>query len=569
MHIDDNIRAGMTSDQARREAILRLGGIESTKEAYRDRRGLPFFDNLLRDLRFSIRQLRKNPGFASTSILMLALGMCASVAIFAFVDAALIAPLPYSNPDRLFELMEVVDTCPRCTLSYANYLDVKKLQKVFRSIAAYRGANLTLSTRAGSEPIRAARVSDSLFRTLGVVPVLGRDFYEGESLQGAPRTVLLSYTSWQRRYNGKPEALGQSIRVEDVPYTIVGVLPEGFQLAPIEPIEFWIAIQPNDGPCGERRSCHALLSVGRLKDGVSAQTASANLRSIAHDLQRQYPFSNGSHDMGMFPLTEMVLGDRLGPTLLVLLGGAGLLLLIASLNVASLVLVRSESRKREIAVRIALGASKSRIVRQFVTEGIVLAAAGSLLGFVFSVWTIHLLAALIPQDMMAGMPFLRGIGSNAHVTIFAGAIALLAVTLFSVTPALRLPQMRMGLAEGSRGSAGNTWRRLGSKLVVIELATAMVLLVGAGLLGKSLLRLLQVDSRVPAGEADHPAVFGTKKVLRESGQASRRARATDREQYQQSSGGSIGRGSGAASGERVWLKHHYSHRGQAVERDGR
>ena len=362
MHIDDNIRAGMTNAEARREAILRLGGIESTKEAYRDRSSLPFFENLLRDIRYAIRQLRKNPAFASTSILMLALGMCASVAIFAFVDAALIAALPYPNPDRLVELMETTDSCPRCTLSYADYVDVKKLQKVFRSVAAYRRANLTLSTQAGSEPVNAARVSDSLFRTLGIVPALGRDFYEGESLKGAPRAVLLSYTSWQRRYNGKPEALGQTIRVEDVPYTIVGVLPQGFQLAPIEPVEFWIAIQPKDGPCGERRSCHALMSVARLMDVVSAQTASANMSSIGHDLQRQYPASNGGHEMGLFPLTEMVLGDRIRPTLLVLLGGAGLLLLIASLNVASLVLVRSESRKREIAVRIALGASKLRIV---------------------------------------------------------------------------------------------------------------------------------------------------------------------------------------------------------------
>jgi macrolide transport system ATP-binding/permease protein len=493
MHIDDNIRAGMTPEQARREALLKLGGVESAKEAWRERSSLPFLENLLRDVRFTLRQLRKNPGFTTTAVLMLALGMCASVAIFAFVDATLIAPLPYRNPERLVGLVDKTDSAGVVAFSYPDYLDWKKLNKVFSSLNVYRHANLTLNTASGSEPANSARVSDGLFRTLGVIPVLGRDFYEGESSQGKPRALLLSYASWQRRYGGRREVLGMTATLENVPYTIAGVLPREFQLAPAEPVEFWIAIQPGDGPCGERRTCHSLQSIARLKDGVSVQSAAANVKAIALQLERQYPASNRGYDGGLLTLTETMIGTKIKPVLLVLLGGAALLLVIAGVNVSSLVLVRSESRSREIAVRSALGAAQSRIVRQFVTEGVVLATASSLLGVVLSGWTMQFLAALIPAAMMETMPYLHGVGLNVRVLVFAGAIAVLAAALFSLPPSLRVPRMREGLSEGSRGSAGNTWRRLGSRLVVLELATAVVLLVGAGLLGKSLYRLLRVD----------------------------------------------------------------------------
>ena len=419
--------------------------------------------------------------------------MCASVAIFAFVDATLIAPLPYRNPDRLVGLTDKTDTAAVVVFSYPDYLDWKRLNKVFSSMNVYRHASLTLNTSSGSEPANAARVSDGLFRTLGVTPALGRDFYEGESLQGKPRAVILSYASWQRRYNGRRDVLGQTVALENIPYTIVGVLPREFQLAPAEPVEFWLAIQPSDGPCGERRTCHSLQSIARLKDGVSIQTAMANIKSIAQQLERQYPASNRGYDGNVLTLTETIVGNKIKPILLVLLGGAALLLVIAGVNVASLVLVRSESRRREIAVRSALGASQSRIVRQFVTEGLVLAAAGSLFGLVLSGWTMRFLASLIPAAMMDSMPYLHSIGLNVRVLIFAGAIALLAALLFSFTPSLRLPRMREGLSEGNRGSAGNTWRRLGSRLVILEMAIAVVLLVSAGLLGKSLSHLLQVD----------------------------------------------------------------------------
>ena len=492
MHIDDNLRSGMTPEQARRDAVLKLGGVEPTKEAYRERSTIPFLENLLQDVRFAIRQSRKNPGFTTTAVLMLALGLCASVSIFAFVDAALIKPLPYKNPARLVGVFEISGKCPQCPLSYPDYLDWKKLNQVFSSLDMYEHHSAILGTAAGAQPVHGARVSDGFFHTLGVTPVLGRDFRAGEDLLSAPRTVLLSYAAWQTRYGGKRDVLGETAVLDGNANVIVGVLPKDFHFAPAEPAEFWTTLHPSS-ECDLRRSCHSLQGIARLKDGVSIQTALADMKSIAKQLEKLYPVNHGQ-GANVMPLTEVIVGN-IRPILLVLLSGAVLLLLIAGVNVASLLLVRSEGRRREIAVRNALGASRARLIGQFVTEGLVLVITGSALGLFAAEWAMQLLTTLIPADMMAGMPYLQGLGLNPRVLAFAGVIALIAAALFAVTPALRLPfsEMRAGLTEGSRGSAGNAWRRLGSKLVAVELATAMVLLVGAGLLGKSLYKLLRVD----------------------------------------------------------------------------
>ncbi len=505
MHIDDNVRAGMTPEQARREALLKLGGVESTKQAYRDGGTIPFLDDLLQDIRFAIRQLRKNPGFTCTAILMLTLGLCASVAIFAFVDAALIKPLPYRNPNGLVGVTESSALYLRGYLSYPNYLDWKRRNKVFRLLDIYAGSGYLLSTLAGTDVVHAERVSDGFFRTLGVTPVLGRDFYTGEDLPGKPNTVILSYSTWQNRFGGRKNVIGQTVRLSGVPETIVGVLPRNFQFAPAGRAEFWTPIHAS-GYCDVTRSCHNFVGIARLKDSISVQAASADMKSIARQLERQYPDANRGQSASVVSLSEVITGD-IRPILLLLLAGAGLLLLIACVNVASLLLVRSEGRRREIAVRSALGASAARLMSQFVTEGVVLVAAGCALGLLSADWIMKLLAKLIPADMMASMPFLLGLGLNVRVLAFAGAISLLAVVVFSITPALHLSlsEMREGLAEGSRGSAGNTWRRLGSKLVVLELATAMVLLVGAGLLGESFYRMLHVDLGF---QPDHLATLG-------------------------------------------------------------
>jgi macrolide transport system ATP-binding/permease protein len=503
LHVDDNLRAGMTPEQARREAVLKLGGVESTKQVCRERNGVPVIDNLLLDARFAVRQLQKNPGFTCTAVLMLALGMCASVAIFAFVDACLIKPLPYRDSARLVGVFEAVPMFPLSNLSYPDYLDWKKLNTAFKSLDIFGNAGYSVSTPAGLEPTHGTRVSDGFFRTLGVAPVLGRDFRTGEDLPSAPRTVMLSYGAWQKRYGGKQDVLGQAVILSGNPYIVIGVLPAAFYFAPTEPTEFWTAYHA-ENECDLRRSCHSIYGIARLKDGVTFETALANVKLIAKQLETQYPEHKGQ-GAAVIALSEVIIG-RLRPILLVLLSGAGLLLLIAGVNAASLLLVRSEGRKREIAVRSALGAGRARLICQFATEGLILALAGSVLGLVAAVWTMKLLTGLIAANMLASMPYLQGLGLNIRVTAFASGIALLAALLFSAAPALHfaLPGMMKGMGEGSRGSSGNSWRRLGSKLVVVELATAVVLLAGAGLLGKSLYLLLQVRNGL---QPDHLATL--------------------------------------------------------------
>ncbi|HEY3443548.1 MAG TPA: ABC transporter permease [Paludibaculum sp.] len=485
--------AGLSPEQARGKALASIAGYEQRKEECRDMRGLNLLDNLVQDIHFAIRQLRKNPGFTSTAIFMLALGMCAAVAIFAFVDAALLKPLPYRDSTRLVGVYETVPMFPRSNLSYHDYLDWKKLNTVFSSLDVYQRRGYLLRTAAGLQAARGARISDGFFRTLGVSPVVGRDFYAGEDLPSAAHTVMLSYGAWQKRYGGKNDVVGQTVELDGVSATIIGVLPSDFHFPLAEPAEFWTTMHAT-GDCDLRRSCHSLYGVARLKDGVSIDAALSNVQAIAKQLERQYPESNRNQGATLTMLSDVIVGD-IRPILLVLLGGAGLLLLIAGVNIASLLLVRCESRRREIAVRSALGAGRVRLVRQFVTEGFVLVAAGSALGLTAAYWTIQALLKLIPADILARMTFLNGLGLNLRVMLFAAAISALALGLYAITPTLRLSlaEMREGLAEGSRGSAGVFWRRLGTKLVVVELATAVVLLVGAGLLGKSLYHLLRVN----------------------------------------------------------------------------
>jgi len=491
LHIDDNLRSGMTPEQARRAALLKSGGIEPAKEAYRDRRSIPILENLLRDVRFAMRQLRKTPAFTATAILMLTLGMCASVSIFVFVDTALIKPLPYRNPARLLGVFETIPTFRQTSnLSYPDYLDWKKLNTVFNSLDAYQRSLFSLSVSSGAQKVNGARVTDGFFRTLGVAPILGRDFRPGEDLSSAPRTVLLSYAVWQQRYAGRPDVLGKTVVLNGDASVIIGVLPREFHFSPAEPADFWAALHAAS-ECDLRRSCHGLYGVGRLKDGASIQAALANLTSIARQLEKLYPGSNRDQGANVMPLSEVIIGD-VRPILLTLLAGAVLLLVIASVNVASLLLVRSESRRREVAVRNALGASAGRLMSQFVTEGLVLVAAGSALGLASAYGAIQLLVKLIPADALASMSYLRGLGLNYRVSMFAAAIALLAAILFSATPLVHLSLGNSANTFTAR-STGNTWRKLGSKLVVVELATAMVLLAGAGLLGKSLYLLLRVE----------------------------------------------------------------------------
>lgn len=486
------IAGGMTPEGARYAAMRQFGNATKLREQSHEVVGFKM-ETVVQDLRFALRQLRKNPGFAMTTILILALGIGASVAIFAFVDAALIKPLPYPVATRLVAVNESTDLFPRNNLSYPDYVDWKRMNTVFTSMDVFGGTGYLLSTPTGMEPVPGEEVSAGFFRTLGVVPALGRDFHPGEDLPGAPKSVLLSYGAWQRRFGASPNVVGQAVTLSGEAYTVVGVLPQNFEFAPRGNAELWVAMQPTH-ECQKRRNCHDLDAVGRLRDGVSLSSALAEMKSIAAQLEKQYPDSNRGSSASVIPLSDAIVGD-VRPILLVLLAGAGLLLFIACVNVATLLLVRVESRRHEIAVREALGASRARLSRQFVTEGLTLVAVGSTAGLALAYGGTKILTRLISKDMMTRMPYLHGLGLNTHVLAFAGGLAVVAGILFSITPILhfRFSNMRDGLTEGGRGSAGVLWRRMGANMVVIELATAVVLLTGAGLLGKSLYKLLHVE----------------------------------------------------------------------------
>ena len=486
------IDAGMGPEEARFAAMRRFGNATRVKEQSHEVTGFAA-ESLWQDLRFALRQMGKNPGFTMTAILMLALGIGASTAIFGFVDAALIKPLPYAQPNRILDVDESANVFPHSNLSYEDYQDWKRMNTTLSSLDVYTGNGYLLQMGSTSEPVQGARVSDGFFRTLGVQPMLGRDFRPGEDKPGQPKIVILPYGTWMARFGGRRDVIGQTVHLSGDAYTIVGVLPKSFAFAPRGGAEFWVPLLDKNS-CEQRRSCHNLDGVGRLRDGVTMPAALADLKKIAAHLAMQYPGSNRDQGATVQPLSELIEG-QVRPILLTLLGGAGLLLLIACVNVASLLLVRSESRRREIAVRGALGATPARLVRQFITEGVLLSIAGCGAGVLTGALIMTLLKRLIPKAISQNTPFVTEVGLNAHTLMFACGVAVLATGLMAVTPALRLAwqDIHAALSEGGRGAAGRFWRRLGANLVVVELIVAVVLLVGAGLLGKSLYRLLRVE----------------------------------------------------------------------------
>lgn len=489
----DELRSeGLSDEEARRKARVAFGNVAAAQEHFNIRDRALWFDNLVRDIRFAMRQLMRNPGFAAVAILVLALGMGVSVAIFGFVDAALLQPLPYANPGRLMSVNESSLESPRWPLSYPDYVDWQRLNHSFDGLDVYSPIGSLLRTASGPEPVQATRVSGGFFRTLGVAPMLGRDFYPGEDRPNGPNVLLLSYGTWLHRFGARGDAVGQTVDLDGKAFTIIGVLPRGFFFAPIGNAEFWIPL--NTFSIHETmRTFYNFLGVGRLRDGVTREAALTEMAALAGQIQKQYGITSHHLTASVVPLSDVIVGD-VKPILLALFGGAVLLLVIACVNVGSLLLVRSESRRREVAVRGALGATPARLVEQFVTEGLFLAALGSAAGVAVAGGVMKLLSGLVPKEMASSMPFLAGIGLNAHTCAFAAAVALLAAVLLAATPVLRLSfqSVRDGLADGDRGAASRFWQRLGANLVVVELVIAVVLLTGAGLLGRSLYRLLHV-----------------------------------------------------------------------------
>jgi len=485
--------SGVSAESARRSAAVRFGNTTRLREQSQEIIGFRA-ETILQDLRYALRQLRHNPGFAFTAILILVLGMGVSVAMFGFVDAALLQPLPYSAPDRLMAVDERSANFPHSNLSRDDYDDWKRLNRSLSSFDVYTGTGYLLRSPSGAEPVPARRVSAGFFDTLGTRMMLGRGFLPGEDQPGKPKITILSYGTWLKRFGANRNVVGHTASISGENYTIVGVLPRDFSFAPGRDSEFWTPLLDKNG-CEKRRSCHNLDGIGRLRDGVTMQQALADLTGIAAQLEQQYPDSNHGQGASVIPLSELIVG-YIRPVLLTLLAGAGLLLVIACVNVASLMLVRSESRRREMAVRGALGATPARMMRQFVTEGLALAAISSAAGVLASSWIMRLLILLVPKSVVIYLPFLNNVHLNPHTWAAAAGIGLMATILMGATPTLRLSfqHIRDELSEGGRTAASRFWRRLGANFVVVELVIAVVLLVAAGLLGKSLYRLLHVET---------------------------------------------------------------------------
>ncbi len=485
LHIDDNLRAGMSARDARRNALLKLGGIAAAQESYRERRGLPLVENLARDLRYGARMLRKNPGFTAIACLVLALGIGANTAIFTVVNAVLLRPLPYRDAGKLVVVLHHGDG----PVAPANLLDWRAQNHVFQGMSAAEYWTTNLAGEDRPEKVRALRVTADLFPLLGVPPLLGRVFLPEEEQRGRDHRIVLSYGLWQRRFAGDESVLGRPISLDGETYTIVGVMPRGFRFAPFwaTKAELWAPLALGDRALS--REGQSLRVFARLLPGVTIERARAAMAAITTHLEAQYPGTN--QDVRVVSLREKTVGD-VRPALEVLAGAVGLVLLIACANVSHMLLARSAARQREIAIRTALGAGRGRLIRQLLAESLLLAALGSGAGLLLAVWGIRALPALGPPDL-SGLHDLRLDGT---VLLFTVAASLFAAVAVGLAPALGGGALNLGesLKEGGRGSSESApGSRLRGLLVVSEFALALVLAIGAGLMLRSFAALEAID----------------------------------------------------------------------------
>ena len=489
--IEVNTAAGMSVEEARYAALRAMHGLDQRKEECRDMRRVRLIEDLWQDFRFSLRSLLKRPGFTAIILIALALGIGANTAIFSLVNAVILQPLPYRDPDRLISVYGTRNRSTQGSVGPTDFLDYRSQNKTFEQFAASGSIMLPLNLTGSGEPERlnASIITGNYFDTFGVRPALGRGFSLENEKTGKDHVTVLNYAFWQTRFGGDPNIVNKTINLDGKAYEVLGVMPAEVVLP--QPAQLWVPLNFDADPEMKMRNARFLLGIGRLKEGVTLDQAQADTDLIAAQLEQQYPDSNTGWSLRLIPLREiLVAGSR--TMLFILFGAVGFVLLIACANVANLLLVRAAARQKEIAMRTALGASRLRIIRQMITESLLLAIFGGALGALLAVAGVKLLVSLGEDNI----PRTANVKIDATVLAFTLLVSLATGLLFGLAPAIRTMKENLvdALKDGMRGGSEATLKnRTRSLLVVFESAIAVMLLIAAGLLIRSLVALQNVD----------------------------------------------------------------------------
>jgi predicted permease len=492
MAASDRIERGESAERAQQGVRREFGNVALVQQVTRDQWGWRWLEELLQDVRYGARMLRKNPGFTLVAVLTLALGIGVNTAMFSIVNGVLLNPLPYPHAEQLVTLHESKPNFEFGSISYPNFRDWQKDNHTFSSMAIARRFAFSLTGLGEAEQVRARFISSDFFSTVGVNPVLGRDLAPGEDEIGAAPIALISAGFWKRKFGSSPEVLGRSLTLDGRNYTVVGVIPANFDLflRSFDIAEVYVPIGQWNNPLLPKRGAGlGLHGIARLKPGVSIDQARADMNEVSRNLSVAFPDDDKGIAASLIPLRQDMLGD-VQPVLLVLFAAVAFVLLIACVNVANLLLARSTGRLREFAIRAALGAGQGRILRQLLTESILLALAGGALGLTLAQWGTQATLKHLPADL----PRAAAVGLDMRALAFTAVVSLLAGMLFGLAPALRTsePELHKTLKEGGRGASALR-HRAQSVFVVVEMAMALVLLVGAGLLIRTMAHLWTVN----------------------------------------------------------------------------